>query len=82
VIKRDGFYRRLQTANWHQRRSVAVNWLEVLLGDIPTDRASEVCAFQAGVPEVKASQGARHFDIPDGVAKALVLTRRLAHSAV
>ena len=49
---------------------MSVDWLEVVFGDIAADLAPEVRALQTGVPEVKAGQGARQFDVPDGVAKA------------
>jgi hypothetical protein len=42
-----------------------------VFGDVAADRAPEVRALQTGVPEVKAGQGARQFDVPDGVAKAI-----------
>jgi len=56
--------------------------LEVVLDDVSAARAPEVRALQTGVPEVKAGQGARQFDVPDGVAKARVLARSLGHPAV
>ena len=56
--------------------------LEVVIDDIAADRAPEIRALQTGVPEVKAGQGARQFDVPEGVAKAGVLARGLGHPAV
>ena len=61
---------------------MSVDWLEVVFGDVAADLAPEVRALQTGVPEVKAGQGARQFDVPDGVAKAPVLARSLGHPAV
>jgi hypothetical protein len=63
-------------------QSVLLDRLEEVLDDVAADRAPEVRALQTGVPEVKAGQGARQFDVPDGVAKARVLARRLGHPAV
>ena len=45
---------------------MSVDWLEVVFGDVAADRAPEVRALQTGVSEVKAGQGARQFDVPDG----------------
>ena len=56
--------------------------LEVVFGDVAPDRASEVRTLQTGVSEMKAGQGARQFDVPDRVAKAIVLSRGLGHPAV
>ena len=62
--------------------SVSVDWLEVVFGYVAADLAPEVCTLQTGVPEMKAGQGARQFDVPEGIAKARVLARSLGHSAV
>jgi hypothetical protein len=36
-------------------RSVSLNWLEEVVGNVPTDRSSDVRSFLVGVAEVEAS---------------------------